>query len=463
MNNIFLYLLKSAISLGILYLFYLAVLRQITWFRINRIYLIASILFSLAIPLITIPVRGDTSLSIQVITLDEIRVSVGISDGTVSSFGFWKAILYLYLSGTILFFIRFIMNLIRIHIIWKSGGLIRQNGIRIVLTDKNFSTFSFLNSIFMTQQSFDNPDFQSVLIHERTHIRQLHTLDVLLTEILVIIHWFNPAAWAIKRAVNENHEFIADQEVLGNGFNLRTYRIRIIEELFGARFIPVTHSFNRSITNKRLGMMEKARSTKLAKYKIMLVLPVAGILFFIFTCTQKESDKIGENPMEEIIPAESLVYLEPETMAEFPGGIDALRKFIIENLKYPEEAAKNKVQGKIYLQFVVDETGKVEQFVNKSGVPPPPPPKQVEELKVESTAGDVLPPTSSSVTINAGGITVVKFIKGDESANYSAEHIKLLEDEAIRVIKMLPDFKPAIQDGKPVKVMFTFPINFVLE
>jgi hypothetical protein len=356
---------------------------------------------------------------------------------------------------------RFIINLIRIFFIRKSGELIRKEGLRIILTDKNFSTFSFLNNIFLNQKSLNNPELQTVLIHERIHIRQLHTLDVLLTEFLVIIHWFNPAAWAIKRAVNENHEFIADQEVLINGFNPRAYRIRIIEELFGTRFIPVTHSFNRSITNKRLSMMEKSRSPKWAKYKILFALPLAGLLFFIFACTQQEPVMIQESPTEKNTAIEIFIYLKPDSMAEFPGGLNALRQFISENLRYPEEAAKNGVQGKVFIQFVIDETGKVEPFVNEGEMPPLPPPYKIEENPVEPAPGDVPPPPP--VTTNAGGITVVRFIPGDESANYNPEHIKLLEDEAIRVIKMLPNFKPAMQGGKPVKVMYTFPINFVLD
>jgi len=461
MNSIFIYLLKSAVSLGILYLFYICILRQVTWFRINRLYLVVVILFSLSVPLISIPVQGDTSLSLQVITLDEVRITVGVSDGTVSSFGIWKALLYIYIFGAGLFFIRFIINLFRIFSIRLSGGLIRKEGLRIVLTDKNFSTFSFLNNIFLNNKALNNPDLEPVLIHERTHIQQGHTFDVLITEFLVIIHWFNPAAWAIKSAVNENHEFIADQAVLTNGFNLRSYRIRIIEELFGTRFIPVTHSFNRSITNKRLSMMEKTRSPRWAKYKILFALPIAGLLFFIFACTQKDTDLIKDNPAEEITSTESIVYLNPDVMAEFPGGESAIRQFITRNLRYPEEAVKNKVQGKIFIQFVVDETGKVEQFVNEGVVSPPPPPPP--PVKSNETSGDSPPPPPPPVTTNAGGITVVKFIPGDESVNYNAEHIKLLEDEAIRVIKMLPEFKPATKDGNPVKVMYTFPINFVLE
>ena len=170
-----------------------------------------------------------------------------------------------------------------------------------------------------------------------------------------------------------------------------------------------------------------------------------------------------DSPTEEITPAESVVYLEPDVMAEFPGGMNALREFIAGNLQYPEEASKNGVQGKIFIQFVVDETGKVEQFVNEGEPPPPPPPPKVEETPEEPTSGAAPPPPSPPVTTNARGITVVKFIPGDESANYNAKHIKLLEDEAIRVTKMLPDFKPATKDGNPVKVMFIFPINFVLD
>jgi hypothetical protein len=445
MNNIFIYLFQSAMCLGILYLVYYFLLRKDTMFYMNRIYLLTIALFSLFVPLLNIPLSGSSITGTYVVRLEEINVTWGTDAGIIQRLDFFSVLLVIYLIGVAVLLIRMLVSIIRIILLVRNNEMTESNGLRVIISDQNISIFSFLNLVFVNKQLFQRSELQPILIHEQTHIKQLHTLDLFIAEFLTIVQWFNPAAWILRRSIHENHEFLADKEVLESGYNIRSYQIKIIEELFDVQHIPVTHSFNKSITSKRLIMMKKTKSPEWAKYKVLLALPLAAILFFIFACSQNDNEMFADQETKKA--EESLVFLKPDVMAEFPGGNMEMRKYVATNLKYPEEAAKNGVAGKFYIQFVINEEGKVEQFVNQkySGeVPPPPPPPDAETIKEQ-------------------GVNVVKVRKADENASYDPRHIELLEEEALRVILSMPTFSPAMKDGKPVKVMFTMPINFILQ
>ena len=198
--------------------------------------------------------------------------------------------------------------------------------------------------------------------------------------------------------------------------------------------------------------MEKPKSSSINKLKLLLVIPAALALFYVFACTSTESDLSAQEIPEPT--EESLVYLKPDVAAEPAGGVMEFRKFIATNLIYPEEAKKNGVQGKIYIQFVIDEKGKVIANVENNGKIPPPPPADGKK--------EGLPPEITK----AQGIVVVGYrpVDGDESADdYTQEQKQLLIDEAIRVMLLPYEWTPAQKDGKPVKTQWTMPIQFMLQ
>ena len=197
--------------------------------------------------------------------------------------------------------------------------------------------------------------------------------------------------------------------------------------------------------------MKKPKSSTVNKLKLLLVIPAALALFYVFACTSTESDLAAQEVTE--IAEESLVYLKPDVAAEPAGGVMEFRKFIATNVIYPEEAKKNGVQGKIFIQFVIDEKGKVIANVENGGKILPPP-----------AAGekDALPPEVTK----AEGIVCVGYrpVDGDESAeDYTEEQKQLLVDEAIRVMQLPYEWTPAQKDEKPVKTQWTMPIQFVLQ
>jgi hypothetical protein len=215
--------------------------------------------------------------------------------------------------------------------------------------------------------------------------------------------------------------------------------------------MPAAHNFNQSIIQKRLKMMRKSKSTAISKFKLLLVLPAAVALFHVFACSSTDSDLSAQDP--PAIDEESLVYLEPDVAAEPAGGVMEFRRHLTKNIIYPEQAKKDGVQGKVFIQFVIDEHGIVIPNVENNGKILPPPP--VEAEKAETTIQ----------TAHAEGIVVVGYrsVDGDESSEYTEEQKQSLIDEAIRVIQLPYKWTPAMKDGKPVKTQWTIPIQFALQ
>jgi hypothetical protein len=360
----------------------------------------------------------------------------------------WQYITLVYWLAVSILFFRLLFNLSRILKIYRMGNVLEEKPFRLVLHPLNYPPFSFFWNIFISRNHYAVSPMEEIIEHEKAHVRQLHSVDILLAELLIIFQWFNPLVWIYKKIVTENHEFLADEAVLHRGYGSESYQLRIIAQLFGIRSMPATHNFNQSIIQKRLKMMEKSKSPSISKLKLLLVLPAALALFYVFSCTSTESDLAARDVPE--IAEESLVYLKPDVAAEPVGGMLEFRRHLAKNIIYPAEAKKNGVQGKVYIQFVIDEHGKVIPNVDNNmaipepnGPPPPPPP----------------------ATTKADEIVVVGYRtpEGVASDEYTTDQIRLLTDETIRVIQLPYEWTPAMKDGKPVKTQWTIPIQFALQ
>ncbi len=452
MHSLLLYMLESGICLMVFFLLYQVFLKKETYYRLNRAYLLFALSFSLLAPLMNISVAAENSTQLMAYRIEPVIVnSLSTVNPVLSGWGLWQYITLVYWMVVAILFIRLVFNLSRILKIYRMGNVLDEKPFRLVLHPLNYPPFSFFWHIFISRKHYSGSAMEEIIEHEKAHVRQLHSFDILLAELLIIFQWFNPLAWIYKKTVKENHEFLADEAVLHRGFCPDAYQLRIVAQLFGIRSMPATHNFNQSIIQKRLKMMKKPKSSTINKLKLLLVIPAALALFYVFACTSTESDLAAQEVSE--IAVESLVYLKPDVAAEPAGGVMEFRKFIATNVIYPKEAKKNGVQGKIFIQFVIDEKGKVIANVENGGKIPPPP-----------AAGekDALPPEVTK----AEGIVCVGYrpVDGDESAeDYTEEQKQLLVDEAIRVMQLPYEWTPAQKDGKPVKTQWTMPIQFVLQ
>ena len=308
-----------------------------------------------------------------------------------------------------------------------------------VLSDKNIS-YSFFRNIFIGQTA-DSDEQERILAHEKVHALQMHSIDVLYMEILSGIFWFNPLVWWYRKEIKNVHEYLADQGALESGFSRKQYQITLLEHLIGSASLSITNNFNYSLIKNRIAMMNKEKSGRKNTWKVLLLIPLSLLIVLAFACTQKNS-LTGAN-VETENDIVNTAYFEAEQMPVFPGGIEALKQFIAKNITYPQEALSKGVSGKVFVQFVVDKTGKI----------------------VTSTDDFVALDKDKKETSVIGAVTVIGYKAAENSSTENTEqYVDLLKKEAVRVVSNLPAFEqPGIQNGSPVAVVFTIPINFALQ
>ena len=219
------YLIESGISLSLFALVYFLFLRRETFFSINRWFLLVSIGFSAILPLLHIPfytpqptVLAEVTVTPYVNLLSTITVyGTGFTREAETFVLSYSLFGYVYLVGVVFFAIKFFIQLFQVGRLIKQNRVIPEGKIKLVVLDKEISPFSFLNYIFVSKNLQNTNGWEKMLEHERQHIRQGHTFDVLLLGIIAIVQWFNPFFWMFRRALRENHEFLADQAVISHG------------------------------------------------------------------------------------------------------------------------------------------------------------------------------------------------------------------------------------------------------
>ena len=158
----------------------------------------------------------------------------------------------------------------------------KADGYRLVSIDKAYSPFSFFNMIFISDSTFTSENRGAILAHEEVHIRQAHTIDLIIAELIIIVQWFNPFAWLMVSELKNIHEYLADDGVIRRGGPAASYQQLILDETLGFRVNNLANNFNISQLKKRIMMMKQKRSGNWAIGKVMMVLPVVvamGLLF----------------------------------------------------------------------------------------------------------------------------------------------------------------------------------------
>ena len=417
------FLVESGISLTIFTLIYLLFLRKETFFLLNRIYLMVSVVFSILLPFLHFQESTQMpSVMLGEVTVTAMRfqnllqtVTVYGSNFTarieqlVQSIGLLKII---YLLGTGIFVLLFVIRLIQITVLILANESEVRNGIRIVKIRRDVTPFSFFNFVFINRKNADQAGMKVMLAHELEHVRQRHSLDVMILELVTISQWFNPFIWLLKRSIRENHEFLADHGVLKPGVSSAAYRLLLLGNSMEQQPV-IANNFNYSLIKIRIKMMTKIKSPKTAASKLAMGILATAALLMVFAFDKDEtnfySNKSTNIPVKtEVNQQQDKVYENVEQMPVFPGGDQALMQYVIKEVKYPDDAKKAGIQGKVLVVFVVSKEGKV---IN---------PKIVRSVSPS------------------------------------------IDKEALRVVSSLPKWVPGKQKGKNVDVSYTIPISFAL-
>ncbi len=507
------YLLFVVIGTALFWGLYRLLLHKEHCLRLNRFFLLTTLALSLLIPLVhpTVPVTSYSvsgngyliSLPIQgeetpLTSPTQREAATGLPN--TNSIDPWQIMALIYWAGfalsLLLLAARYIATWRKLHLFsfsaqsYNSGSSQRHY---YVADDDNIdSSFSFFNHVAINRQGLTYEESVQVLAHELAHVRQCHSWDTLFVQLVRCLLWFNPFAWLYVRELSTIHEYLADEAVLrqGNEETYSHYLQLLFKQATGMKYSPIVNNFHFSTIKNRITMMNQPKSHR-GWVKALSALPVAALLLFAncknqeptqeqatipdgtylvqpFTETYRDGKLVEREFMGVIIPLDSvgehkefadsaeavrfninihetvakssrvtaMMNLSdssvnwyqvawndaddildwfnkednsPIELAEFPGGFEAMGNFIAQSIVYPEQAKTDGVEGRVFVQFIVEPDG------------------------------------------NIGDVTLFRGIGGG------------CDEEALRVIKAMPQWKPARFKGKPTRSRFQIPIKFMLK
>ena len=287
MPELFIFLLKVNAALIVFCLAYYAVLRKLTFYTLNRFFLIAGIVFSSVYPFIDPAVifgrhedliRPLASALPQVYTVAEQAAEVDY--WLIMKVIFWLGVLFMALRMAIRFYSLFLIHRKSVP------GVVSAYPVRFL--NGEVSTFSFWKNIYLNPDHHASEEISAILEHEQVHVKQLHTVDILLAELSTVFYWFNPGVWYMRKAVKENVEFITDQNVLQKGVDRRAYQYSMLSPQLLAQPSVLMNNFNVSGIKRRIQMMNKKRSSGFQLVRYLFLLPVLLLITTAFTLFRKE-------------------------------------------------------------------------------------------------------------------------------------------------------------------------------
>jgi beta-lactamase regulating signal transducer with metallopeptidase domain len=403
------YLLKSGVLLILFYIVYKLWLENEKMFRFNRAYLLLSLVFSFIIPLRIISFGASFSTKIGVVQLDELVIRKSNENlKAISDNDFLMALIVgFYVVVVLLLAGRFIFNVYSFYKKIKENEVVLLDGAEVVLMDEPLLPHSFWRSIFVNKDDFIKDKVPAELVaHEKAHLEQKHTFDVLFVEVLQIVFWFNPLLLFYKRAIKLNHEFLADQAVNKQFQSVKNYQNLLLSFAANRNTIELASSINYLLTKKRLLMMTKKESQIKIMCKVFGVGVVYALVLFIFSTEMTAQKMVDESNSKD--KSIHKMGTEMEKKPNFPGGINEFYKFIGQNYKEPVTPAGVKLSGKVYITFIIEKDGSLSDF------------RSLRDIGYGTGA------------------------------------------EAIRVLKMCPKWSPGYVKGKPVRVQYALPITVMV-
>ena len=423
MENLLPFIIQSGIALVVFYVYFFVFLRNTKRFQLNRIYLLSSALIAVIIPFLRLPNFGTPEPE-GMLTIMLQEVSVVATYNVQPETEAFSVLTSIYIGGVIIFLSLLTYKLLTIYRMICKNKYTSKGIYKLIELSENNIAYSFFRYVFISKESKEE---DKIISHELVHVNQSHSIDVIIINILQGLLWFNPIIYLYKKEIQENHEYIADNEVIKH-HSAGGYLQLLLTQTFRLA-TPITNNLAQSNLKKRIKMITNKDNKKysLVRYVSAFTLPIA-MIFAISACNNASTnkDKVEEivdvNDVESISESsnkkvtiikkteqEDQIFMRVEEMPEFKGGMKQLFSYLSKNTKYPQEALSKNIQGRVIVGFVV----------NKDG--------SVSDVKV-------LRPVN-----------------------------KYLDAEAIRVVSKMPNWKPGKQRDKKVRVSYNVPVNFKLK
>ncbi|MCI6618364.1 MAG: TonB family protein [Prevotella sp.] len=453
------YLLKVNVILMLLYGFYRLMVGRDTFFGWRRWMLWSIYMVALLLPMIHIEswVTSHQATVSMASAYAETVMPAMVVYPAPAEVTLADVIRWIWLLGMALLSLRFVWQVASIWRLALSTRVQRIGGQDVHVLAKGSSPFSFFGWIFFDPSSLTDEQLPEVLSHEGTHVRQLHSADVLLSEVVAVICWFNPFVWLLKTEVRINLEYLADEHVLAEGNARKSYQYHLLglacSNMKGGQ---LANNFNVLPLKKRIAMMNKRRTREIGKGKYLLLIPLAAVLAVVsnietvartlrtevpvisrvaerasaalqtpVVASAQDIMKPMEAMKETVVAVDTavrknvaapvpvkeedqadVVYNVVEKMPQFPGGTAKMMEFFKSNLSYPDEARQKGIAGRVIVQFVVNQNG------------------TISDAKVVRSVEETL------------------------------------DAEALRAINAMPAWEPGLKNGKAVRVKYNVPVAF---
>ena len=457
------YDLKVAVMLAVFYMFYRLLLARETFHRVNRIVLLLTAVASFVLPLCVITMHETVTVE-AVPTIQVGDMMMNAAPIAEPATPWWQILLpILFIIGMVATLGNTLWSLFKIiSLISKSEKYPQDDGTIICVTgNADMAPFSWMLYIVMNRSDYEEHN-ETILAHERGHIRLHHSWDLLLVDTLTAFQWFNPAIWMLRSDLRAIHEYEADGEVLSQGINARQYQYLLITKAASIGGYSLANGISHSTLKNRINMMLHKKSNPTRLLKLIALIPIVAVALAVNAETVTDyvygepetlqpvkkgkvnaTIKTGMNSAITVVAADAeqdaeqadnntnkvndivkdkegddpdlqkndndKAYDVVEEMPQYPGGVGKLMEYVSMNVRYPKEAESKSIQGRVIITFVVEKDG---------------------------------------------SITDAEVIKSVDPA---------LDAEALRVVKAMPKWTPGKQEGKPIRVKYTMPITFALQ
>lgn len=338
MGTILFYIFEATLCLTILYFLFRLFFRKDTLFRTNRFLLLMGTVVCTSLPLLQIDVPQYTTLQLPITAvrhlLTEKDVNIERKGSVDEKHLFGETNLFVagkgddteenhanvihtipvtlllggcYFIGALVVFTFLLFSTIRMRRLIHSYPACNYGKYKLIICPEKIVSFSWGNTIVLSQEDYErNPG--EILLHEQMHLQHRHTWDLLWMECIMILHWFNPAAWLLMRELREVHEYEADNGVINNGIDATEYQLLLVKKSVGTRLYSMACGFNHSKLKNRITMMLKRRTNNWARLKLLLFVPVAAGTLYAFARPEVKktmgqaintSVSVKQNPVQE--------------------------------------------------------------------------------------------------------------------------------------------------------------------
>ena len=413
------YLLKLNIALILLFSFYKLMFTGDTFFSWRRVTLIGMYLVAMLVPVMDFSVwlsnsEGMTSIANEYATVVLPAVSTSSQGGEVLLWELIVLIVYSVVACVLL--LRFLCQLVSIILLKNNSQSSYICDTEVYLLTDDEGPFSFFDWIFINPERHKSDEIEEIMMHELTHCQQLHSIDIIFSELFCVVFWFNPFVWLLKREVRLNLEYLADNSVLANGKDNKEYQYHLLGLTYRKNVATISNNFNVLPIKKRIKMMNKKKTNNSMRVKYVLYVPMIVMLLIVSNIDSIARSVTNVTVDNKVAPVSVLqkqkspdndqkVYIVVSEMPKFNGN---LYQWLAQNIKYPAEASQKHQQGTVMIKFVVAADGRVRQ---------------------------------------------AEIIRGASPS---------LDKEAMRIVSVMPKWIPGKQDGRPVAVYYTLPIKFKL-